>query len=360
MDLNELTIAWQDEMDHCQDLIAALDDFNTNTPALLNAIYGGITNEIELANYLKDNSPLSDTVLQAYINRTNVPIIYLAEVIEMNGELDEALHLLVGEKIENLPATIANYIYQICANNPAVESVAQSKRRIAHLNKARQALLKEEVCEVVKLQGSTVALMLLSNESDAVKKTVEYELKRHDGNLTDAHSAILQIPLQSEKLEQFVEDGKQLIFWMQQNQAFGRYDSVQKVILASRLFPDPTNDSYTTNKYFWGATGEFPMYFPKEAPEERSGRFRKDKSNFQALSVYPNPCENYIRVNAAMAQDEVAVFELLDIMGRVVFSSNFNSHGHDPLLVLPDLVEGSYLYRIRCFDQVFTGKIQVK
>jgi hypothetical protein len=228
------------------------------------------------------------------------------------------------------------------------------------LNKARQALLKEEVCEVVKLQGSTVALMLLSNESDAVKKTVEYELKRHDGNLTDAHSAILQIPLQSEKLEQFVEDGKQLIFWMQQNQAFGRYDSVQKVILASRLFPDPTNDSYTTNKYFWGATGEFPMYFPKEAPEERSGRFRKDKSNFQALSVYPNPCENYIRVNAAMAQDEVAVFELLDIMGRVVFSSNFNSHGHDPLLVLPDLVEGSYLYRIRCFDQVFTGKIQVK
>lgn len=175
-----------------------------------------------------------------------------------------------------------------------------------------------------------------------------------------ANTALLNVPLQSEKLEQFVEDGKQLIFWMQQNQAFGRYDSVQKVILASRLFPDPTNDSYTTNKYFWGATGEFPMYFPKEAPEERSGRFRKDKSNFQALSVYPNPCENYIRVNAAMAQDEVAVFELLDIMGRVVFSSNFNSHGHDPLLVLPDLVEGSYLYRIRCFDQVFTGKIQVK
>jgi hypothetical protein len=360
MDLNELTIAWQDEMDHCEDLIAALDDFNTNTPTLLNAIYGGITNETQLADFLKDHSPLSNTVLQAYINRLNVPMIYLKEVIEMNGELDLALHLLVGEKIEDLPSTIANYIYRICANNPAVESVAQSKRRIAHLNKARQALLKDEVNKWLNVQDMQAALDLLVNESAAVRNAMEYEIKLGEGDLVGAHAALLNVPLQSEKLEQFVEDGKQLIFWMSRNQEFGQYDSLTKVMLTARLAPDPTNDSYTTNKYFWGPTGEFPMYFPKELPEERSSRLRIDKSNGQAFSVYPNPCENYIRVNAAMAQDEVAVFELLDIMGRVVFSSNFNSHGHDPLLVLPDLVEGSYLYRIRCFDQVFTGKIQVK
>lgn len=225
---------------------------------------------------------------------------------------------------------------------------------------ARQALLKEEVCEVVKSYGSTVALMLLSNESDALKKTIEYELKRQDGNLTDAHTVILQVPLQSEKLEQFVEDGKQLIFWMQQNQAFGRYDSVQKVILTSRLFPDPTNDSYTTNKYFWGVTGEFPMYYPKEAPEERNVRLRYKEITVQTVSVYPNPCNEYIRINATMDQHELATFELFDPLGRTVFFSTFNSHGHDPLLSLPELPTGSYVWRIGTEQNVITGKIQVK
>ncbi len=359
MDLNELTIAWQDEMDHCEDLIAALDDFNTNTPALLNAIYGGITNETQLADFLKDHSPLSNTVLQAYINRLNVPMIYLKEVIEMNGELDLALHLLVGEKIEDLPSTIANYIYHICANNPAVESVAQSKRRIAHLNKARQALLKDEVNKWLNVQDMQTALDLLVNESDAVRNAMEYEIKLGEDDLVGAHAALLNVPLQSEKLEQFIEDGKQLIFWMSRNQTFGRYDSVQKVILASRLFPDPTNDSYTTNKYFWGWTGEFPMYYPKELPEERSFSIKRKEDATKSINVYPNPCNEYIRINATMDQHELATFELFDPLGRTVFLSTFNSHGHDPLLSLPELPIGGYVWRIVSERNLFTGKIQV-
>ena len=175
-----------------------------------------------------------------------------------------------------------------------------------------------------------------------------------------ANTALLNVPLQSEKLEQFVEDGKQLIFWMQQNQAFGRYDSVQKVILTSRLFPDPTNDSYTTNKYFWGATGEFPMYYPKEAPEERSFSIKSNEYATASINVYPNPCREYIRINATMGQDEMATFELFDPVGRTVFLSTFNSHGHDPLLTLPELPTGSYVWRIGTEQNVITGKIQVR
>ena len=175
-----------------------------------------------------------------------------------------------------------------------------------------------------------------------------------------ANTALLNVPLQSEKLEQFVEDGKQLIFWMQQNQAFGRYDSVQKVILTSRLFPDPTNDSYTTNKYFWGATGEFPMYFPKEAPEERSISTKRNEYLNGIASVYPNPCNSYIRINASMEVNELATFELFDPLGRTVFLSTFNSHGHDPLLTLPELPIGGYVWRIGTEQNVITGKIQVR
>jgi hypothetical protein len=169
-----------------------------------------------------------------------------------------------------------------------------------------------------------------------------------------ANATLLNVHLQS---EQFVEDGKQLIFWMSRNQTFGRYDSVQKVILASRLFPDPTNDSYTTNKYFWGWTGEFPMYYPKEAPEERSVRLRNMESEFKSFSIYPNPCEDYIRISAKMNENESAFFELFDQMGRTVFATTFNTHGHDPLLILPKLISGGYCYRITSDRNTVSGKI---
>jgi Secretion system C-terminal sorting domain len=360
MDLDEVTASWLNELELCQEMTSALDDFYTATPVLLNAIYGSITNETELAEFLKSHSPLSNEVLMAYINRANVPIIYLAEVIEMNGELDHELQLLVGQKVEDLPALIASYINHLTINNPVVESVAESKRRIAYLNLARQALLKKQICQLVDIGDHSGAFSLLENENDVTKGTIKYSVLASIGQSASADNALLSIPLHTERLEEFVEDGKQRMLWENFNQPFGLYDSTTTEILLSRLQPDPSNESYTTNKLFWGLTGEFPIYIPKEIPEERF-EIRNNRANeLPAAEIYPNPCSEYIRVHAQMDEKDNGSIELYDVMGRVVFQSIFNSYNHDPLVKISGIVPGIYTWKINIKNVSLTGKIEVQ
>ncbi len=126
------------------------------------------------------------------------------------------------------------------------------------------------------------------------------------------------------------------------------------------MLPDPNNDSYTTNKYFWGPTGEFPMYYPTEPPEERSARATAMFSENTPNLVYPNPANSYVRINHDQFSDAKAIFQLFDLTGRLVFEQTFGSSYEDPMVQLLAITAGHYTWKISGKSTSLTGKLDVR
>jgi len=122
----------EDEIEELVELKASLDAWQSQTTALLNAIYGGVSDQMELKDFLKDNSPLSDEVLKAYMLKNDVPAEYFRDVIMLNSVVDKELQGLLKEKIKDLPQAIEDEIAAVMLHNPYIETVSEMERRIQY------------------------------------------------------------------------------------------------------------------------------------------------------------------------------------------------------------------------------------
>ena len=359
-DLTSVTALWQQAKLLHATKLQEQDAFNTATSILLNAIYGGISDQAELQLFLKNNSPLSTTVMEAYMRKENLPYTYLHEIIALNGSLDQSLHALAEEKTMDMPATIAYSIQQLLLNNPFVTSASEIGRRVKAYDLARQSALQDSLSVLIRGNQMNDAKNLIDDEPELRKKMLNFKMKIMSSDEAAANAAVLEIPAMTPKIQQWAADAKILLGWLGASNPYGRYTQPATDALIGKLEPNPADENYTNNKYFYGEQGVFPMYIPKEAPEDRSMRRKVKDTVVFTPKVYPNPASDYLRIEYPMAEKDQAYFVLSDMMGKIVLQETFNAHLQPALISLRHLLPGMFAWLIVCQEQTTSGKLEIR
>ena len=92
------------------------------------------------------------------------------------------------------------------------------------------------------------------------------------------------------------------------------------------------------------------QYYPVSVSENK---LKKNE-----LKVYPNPFRDFIDISDPTGSANGGTFRLYDNLGREMFSVVlFNTQGSASRILLPQLNQGLYLYRIEYGDEVINGKL---
>jgi bacillolysin len=122
------------------------------------------------------------------------------------------------------------------------------------------------------------------------------------------------------------------------------------------LFDDKISSDGTTTPLFDKA--KWPVYF---ATGTRNITGQKDPvlySGGQTITVYPNPFTDNLSVQIPGDLSGKGVFEVLNHMGQIVYSGNYNSSGKETVSIpLGELSPGYYILRLRNENRIAACKI---
>jgi parallel beta-helix repeat protein len=337
-----------------------LDNYNSSTQILLNAIYGGISDQYELKEFLRVNSPLSNTVLRAYMERYDVPASYFLQIIEANGELDQSLHQLLEIRIENMPAVIGDQIKDIVLSNPYHESYADLEQRVKAIEKAYRYALIQEFNGKLALEDHSGAQLLLDEFEGINASVLSFDMWLRAGNYSNAHSAFVEITNADNGSLHLIQEREIALSLLETDRGLGQLSIEERGVIGDLLFSDPKEENYTEAKSYMTLFGEFPMYIPILELSELRNSINEVKPLISAPLVYPNPAANLIRIEMSMLSSKLAVFRLYDVSGREVLRESFNSFNEPALIELVGLSSGIYAFDIEYDSTVFSGKLLKK
>jgi hypothetical protein len=333
----------------------ALDNYQMETSSMLNAIYGGISNEAELCDYLKNNSPLSKGVLQAYMERHNVPEEYFAEVFELNSIIDAELRALLAAKLANMDVAIADYLRQISLINRDIETIHRINRRINGYQKLYDLTLDKMVLYKYSIGESAVSEQLLQDRGTVQDKLLLAQLKASNGEFSQASVILRSITLENTSFYNIQQ--LMLRYWTQT-------ENVMPLTASNVIkFADPKIDFNTTAfiQSELASTGASScMIIPQVNPQEERAVFESKNQNKNAITIYPNPTSDYFRVRGLPANQWVE-FKLIDANGKVVMDQGFTTTTDDKLIELDHITPSNYTFAISSANILMaTGKITVQ
>lgn len=74
------------------------------------------------------------------------------------------------------------------------------------------------------------------------------------------------------------------------------------------------------------------------------------------LNVYPNPAEDFLRIQYQVASNSKASFELINLVGARVFQQNLDANANELEIDLSDLNGGVYFYTLKVDGEVNISK----
>ncbi|MFN0033284.1 MAG: S8 family serine peptidase [Flavobacteriales bacterium] len=353
---NDIAERIETEKDYLVEFIQMLDDYNSETASMLNAIYGGIQNEYDLMNYLMANSPLSAEVLGAYMERNNVPSAYFAQVFELNSIVDAQLAAMLEQQVSNMPQAIAEYLLRITYSNPYIETTSKIRRRITEYEKIYQHVVMDEVNDLMTGGNKAAAVALLQSQQGIHPKQIIANIHTSGGDYNDAKDVLHTIT------------APQAIQWKQLK--VKQIDHFENGTIPTQQEIKEVLDETSSNETCGQAQGmlegigvEFCMVIPHvDMNGPRATTVAKSEAIQDALAIYPNPASDYFRVALPLGLGVIVQLQLTDNTGRVVMQKAYTTSNEDLLIEVQDLIEGNYGYRISTVDQqqVWTGNIQIK
>ncbi len=332
----------EDQLEALDEHLQAIDDYNTQTAIMLNAIYGGIQNEYELKEFLTNNSPLSRSVLAAYMQRYNVPAQYFMEVFELNSVIDMELAQLLDQKIEDMPAAIAAYLQNIALVNPAVETATKIRRRITEYGKVYRAAVTNEVSHHYKTGNKVAAIDLLEEQSGIHPKQLMCGIYIASGEFTEARNILNAIPATTPEIAQW-KALKNIQVDMLQGDTEASRNDISNLVQGD----DHHESSAVAQGLFEGLGMEFCMVFPKVVQEgTRQWAQPKVEAVKSEIIIYPNPATDYVRIKLPLSSGEVFTISIFDPNGKLIQTNQCTMSGEDAMLELHDLHTGEYTIEI--------------
>jgi hypothetical protein len=328
---------------------ASLDGYNQNTQAMLDAIYGGITNSQELRDFLQENSPLSSEVLEAYMLRYDVPDEFLRDVLMMNSVVEGALRQLLLERIQDMPTAIGNEIGAVAGHNPYYETLAQVKNRILKL-KQKQSFAIGDAIELYMTEGRYDDLVdFLERHPDCKSgKCLLQNLYVERSRYVDAENIIASFP------DAQFSDWKDLatlnVTLHRENRDWGQLSTAEFEMLESKMLLDPGRAGFSMAKGILEMyqNQRFPYCIPiiPDNPGDNRSTIDHGIKIEENARLYPNPASTYVNVEVSLGNNQKGIVTIQDESGRLVYQREISEDNFSGLVQLPDLASGTYLVLI--------------
>jgi Subtilase family/Secretion system C-terminal sorting domain len=346
----------ESEIVYLQDFNNMLNEYNTQTVAMLNAIYGGIQNEYQLRDYLREHSPLSKEVLQAYMEKSNVPTLYFAQVFELNSIVDADLTTLLEQKVVSMPAAIASYLMRISLSNGSIETTAKIQRRIAEYQKLYKRMVTNEVKALMAAGNKVDAIALLEEQQGIHPKLTLSNIYAASGDYNQAKDILHTI------------SAPQAAQWKQLK--LKQLNHLQNGTIPTRLeiknVLTENSNSETCGQaqaMLEGIGEEFCMVIPHvDMNGTRTTTVAMTEAANDVLKIYPNPAADYFRVALPVPKGTLVQIKITDSAGRLVLHQAQITSSEDLLVEVQHLQEGNYNYHITTLDsqQAWSGNILIK
>jgi hypothetical protein len=309
---------------------------------MLTAIYMS-DDELELKQTLEANSPLSDQVLIAYMERFNVPDTYFMDVMALNAEVNQELLGLLKQRVQDMPQAIAAEIATIMVNNPEVLTEARLTRTLdqssAEMGMALFTYLDnlatdEQVADL--LENHTI-LWPENQIASLMEKEQWVEASALIGDYCSqaSQSTAMQVLYTTE---------------MSLRQELRRMTPEELVEVQAILNQEsPATEAYCKAKCMLMEQGvEVPQVIRRlfVQPQERLAR-NQDNSRETVLAVFPNPADDYCKVELAEPAGADATIELIAPSGQVVDVLALEAGSTSTYLYLEGVAVGTYqlIYR---------------
>ena len=84
------------------------------------------------------------------------------------------------------------------------------------------------------------------------------------------------------------------------------------------------------------------------------------ESGFTAISVYPNPATSILNINIETKETESVKIDICDMLGRIVYSENFNNNQINTTVDVSNFAKGIYMVRMATNKGITTKKINIQ
>lgn len=353
---NELS-ALQNEYD----LIFNSLDGGGNTAQLLYDIENASNGQLK--NTLKNNSPLSDEVLDAYFDR-NVPAGHFKQVMELNLPVSRDLEEEYYEVFNALPNGIKNQLAPLQISNDDARTLTAIEREAQVVLNDRQLALNSIVVED----------MSSGLPQDAIDQLEAENTNGADLVLTGTYLSTDDLPAAQTKLDGFVitdsedqnwHDLQSLILdlYSMDNKEFDIDETQEAFVRALAEQTDEVMSKYLAQSFLRMVfKEEYEMFIPEEV-SQNSMMFEDDGDEevMEVINLFPNPAQNNVYIDIELDENEVGVIEFYDVVGALIIRESIPPSQHDATLIsLGDIPSGIYTYTILVNGaNVYSGKLVV-
>lgn len=339
-------------------VLANLDNGQTTT--LLNAIYSNMSFG-DLKDLLNDNSPLSDTVLLAFIIHTVPPPgIFKNVVMIPNMPVSDKVWEPLLQLLATYPSSIADQIIE-AQSTSTTRTLTAIARDLDTRESSRQVKLNEVIAYDIRNNAVQDAIDLLVQENNNYSKQILFGTYLENGQFSSAFSV----------LNAFVPADQDETDWKQLSQILLELAFTNKTLFDMRA--DQIQTVRNIAQGFEGTQARanartilYVLYyeeFSDELDETSSPSLRTAEPIAEQIpqngfiNAVPNPFSNFTMVEYALPSRAVtASVEIFDVTGKKLKSFPLVELSGKLQVSAEDLNNGVYFYSLIANDKIIQTK----
>ncbi|MES2398089.1 MAG: PKD domain-containing protein [Bacteroidota bacterium] len=330
------------------------------TGTLLSAIQNNNTPVNALKNQLISNTPLSDTVLTAFINRpVPLPPPVMRDVLKPNSPVSEKVLPHLQAKIAAMPPPFAESINNYQVESAPYRTLTTLLREVAVIENERQLLLNEAVSYYIDNDSVPQAIALLEQESSLEAKQALVGTYMEQGDYTTALQKLNSIPLIADEDIAFKNLYSMYINLALQQKTLWDMDSLQQLMVREIAALCPGSiATVNAQVVLFIVFGESSVPCP-----DNDLRSINDNSNTQLtqLSIslediqylgntIPNPFSNTTSIPYFIPKGSKGILSVNDMQGDLIKTYNLTEGSNKLEVSLSEYGNGLYFYTLSIDD----------
>lgn len=330
--------SWSGKLADLDSVVAHLD--SSQTQLLLDTITNLNTNDTTLKNVLLNHSPLSDTVLTAYLARdTTVTELNFRDVWLKNLPASQTVWANLQTEINKLKTqSIKDTLNEAQLDNPSVQTATSLQREIRYFGGRTQLYADEVVIHYVENDAIDSAKAYMDTVGIHSMRVALLATELGDGNWDEADSSLVKLPLKTDNdtaiydlFDMLIDLGRDTLTIRDMNTS----DSTR----VQQIATDTTLDASAMAKGILSILFDSLFFeIPESIPSLPSGKWlgsgedpEQDEivnspTETEYFRAYPNPFANSTTVayNLGNECESGCALRLYDLRGRIIVEENLS------------------------------------
>ncbi|MHB8842632.1 MAG: T9SS type A sorting domain-containing protein, partial [Candidatus Aquicultor sp.] len=310
----------------------------------------------QLKDLLINNSPLSDEVLLAFINRqTSTPPGIFKEALTPNLPSSDTVNNALLQKLNTIPTGIANQIKIMQGYNPGFRTLTSILRDIGTIENERAQTLSQTISYYAQNDSLNNLTNLLENEHTDYANQLLTGLYIADNNLALASLKLNSLPNSTFDEQAFININNMLINLATEEKSVFEMDSLQEQIVRQIATMNTSCLARTNARAILLLV--YNERYDEEIPQMNSARMASNNANNTGLtnsltkfSIYPNPASENVELHYSLSAQENGLLEIFSVIGNKVASYTLSSTEEQINISVKNFESSIYMYRFSVND----------